>query len=157
MMTSRKILPLIALVLSACTSVTQVSITPDQVQSLAGLPPTEEREFISPDHEEPLMARGDDEVQLRVRPGKRDAIAEMPWVQLCQLRWEPLWPTGVISDGVLRVPGSDLVGAEVRISRPNAGNTTALVVVIVLGAVVLGLAIAGFVALERVGPAQATN
>jgi hypothetical protein len=146
---------------SACTSVTQVSITPNQLHSLAGLPPDEERELIAPDRAKDLVARGDDEVRLQVRPGGHAPIADMPWVQLCQLRWEDSYgfdqngPTGVISDGVLRVTGRDLVGAEVRITRPDGGRTAALVVGIVLGAVALSLAIGAFVLLQSSGPANA--
>jgi hypothetical protein len=133
----------------ACTSTTEVRVTPDQLQALAGLPPDEKREFISPDQAEHLEARGDDEVQLQVRPGRRTSIVEMPWVQLCQLRWEPPYgfdqngPTGTISDGVLRVPGRDLAGAEVRITRPDGGKTALLVVGIVLGAVALSVVLVG--------------
>jgi hypothetical protein len=132
-------LALTASTLAACTSVTRVSITPDQLHDLAGLAPSDERKFVPRDSTERMIARGDDPVRLLLRPGRPGLGTEGPWVGLCQLRWEPPYgfgsdvPTGTISDGVLRVPATELAGAELQITQPDEVKTTILVLGLVLG------------------------
>jgi len=136
------VLAVIASMLAACTSVSRVVVTPDQLHGLVGLGPDEERAFVPLDQTQKLIARGDDEVRLQLRPGRPVSVAETPWVQLCQLQWEPPYgfgptgPTGTLSDGVVRVPAADVTGAELQVTHPDALKTTALVLGILLATTV---------------------
>jgi hypothetical protein len=132
-----------AVFVSACTSVTEVMVTPEQLHDLAGLEPDQERAFAAEGHSKPLVARGDDEARLLVRPGHIPGTPGEPWVKLYNLRWAPDDERAANNRDVelYAVPAANLAGADVRISRVDTALTLALVAGILVGTVAAGLAL----------------
>jgi hypothetical protein len=141
---------LFLVVVSACTSVTQVAITPDQVRAIAWLSPDKERHIVVEKTGEIFDVNGENEVRLLVRPGDFPGEKGRPWVRLCDLRWYPLtkspptdttgiwlYPDDQIGLSFYPVRASDLAGADVKVRVPNGWLTAALV-----GGIVLGVAAA---------------
>jgi hypothetical protein len=158
----RQVLSLVLVIVSACTSVTRATVTPSQLETLAGLKPNEERSFLAGGNGERLYARGDDEVRLLLTADAPARKYQLPWVRLSELQWNP--PTGTAlpvgeagtpEARLLRVPVTDVTGADLRIDRYDPGLTVALVLGIVLGlaGVVVGSA---FLASLTVHPVPAT-
>jgi hypothetical protein len=131
--------------LAACTSTTEVMVKPDQLFDLAGLEGDKERSFTAVGHAKPMMARGDDEVRLLVKPGHMPGTPGEPWVKLCDLRFLPTkdW---AVPDGfhTYAVDIPNIAGADVRMTRFDGGLTA----VLVGGIVASALAAVGFVAWE---------
>jgi hypothetical protein len=141
----RHLLAVVASMLAACTTTTEVMVNRDQLYDLAGLEADKERSFTAVGHTEPMVARGDDEVRLLVKPGHMPGTPGEPWVRLCDLRFIPSGdeppPESLVS---YAVDAPKVAGADVRIRKPDAGLTVLLITGIVIGtaaAVLGGLAI----------------
>jgi hypothetical protein len=129
----------IAMALAACTGVTRVTVTPEQLHSLAGLKPNEERGFRAEGHGETLYARGTDEVRLMIETGTPPRTLDTSWMQLSELQWgaRPMAPSRESAEETLHVPAEDVKGADVRLIRYDPALT--------VGLAVAGFAIAGLV------------
>jgi hypothetical protein len=146
----------VALTLSACTTVTTVRVTPEQLQALADMGPKQERRF-DPANEPVMVARGDDDVRILVAPieagwEKTPSVTQAPWGKLHTLRcwgsFATLAPTE--RGGELSVPLQDVTGGQVRMDR-YSGEKTAALVGIILGTVAfVALTVAVIVLLNSV-------
>jgi len=151
---------LVALALSACTAVTTVRVTPDQLQTLAGMGPDEERIFTAVDVKETQIARGDDDIRLRVTPvgqerERNPSVQQEPWGKLYTLRWGASVSLTLIdhrsSQLSLSLPATDVTGAELQMSRFSGWKTAGLVLCII-GSVVVA-ALIGVVIIGAANPA----
>jgi hypothetical protein len=142
----RSELSIVAIILTGCTSVTRVGVAPDQLRTLAGIGPDEERGVIPRGETQMITARGTDPLRLEVRPEWHAHAREQPWGQLSTLRWGPkvsVVPTVAPGEGAPRVhtvPVDAVMGGEIEVSHPDALRTSELVLGVVLGVAVVGLA-----------------
>jgi hypothetical protein len=125
--------------LVACTSVTGVTVAPDQLRILSDMGPNEERDFVPREAKaEKMVAQGDDEIRLLVASPPAPPGTEEPWGKLYTLHLDgtanitPTSAPGRPDLPVRVVPLNDVTGAELELVRPDAGKTAALVVAIVL-------------------------
>jgi hypothetical protein len=132
----------IALALAACTSVTRITITPDELHSLAGIAPVERRDIPVDGEDEPFVVTGEDVVHIRVaQAGRR--VTDEPWGKLYTLRWgqsvsvSPTISPGEPDFGPVRVPVEDVRGATLEQVKPDGKKTTALIIGIVVGTLFL--------------------
>jgi hypothetical protein len=135
---------------SACTSVTKVTVTPSELQALAGMQPEEERVFHELEEDERMVARGNDDVRLLIIPSGRGgeripAVQQEPWGKLYTLRWGSsvtLTPTDRGANmASLSFPSTEVWGAQLQMSRYSGTRTTVLVLCIVGAVVTIGLGV----------------
>jgi hypothetical protein len=142
-----KTVALVAATLSGCTAVTTVTVTPNQLHALAGMGPNEERRFTAIDEDEAMVAKGEDDVRVRVTPigalaGERPPpVQEEPWGKLYTLRWgasvtlAPTVQSGSSTADLASVPATEVTGGELRMNR-YSGTRTLILVLCIAGPIV---------------------
>jgi hypothetical protein len=135
----------VALALSACTTVTTVRVTPEQLHTLAAMGPNDERRF-EPVNDTEKVAHGNDEIRLLFTPTeggleRGPSVTQAPWAKLYTLRWQGDYVTLTPIDHstTLTVPAGDLTGAQVKMDRYSGSRTAGLVIGIVGGALSVAL------------------
>jgi hypothetical protein len=146
---------LVACALSACTSVTTVTVTPDHLAALADIGPNEEREFLPAEQgESPTVARGSDEIRLLLTPHLGEPVTQEPWGKLCTLRvgrsvsLTPLDEPGRPDPATRRVPLDEVEGAQLMLTQPDIGKT--LLLILIPSAIAVALATLAIVAASSI-------
>jgi hypothetical protein len=143
----RKTVALVALLLSACTAVTTVTVTPHELHALAGIGPDERRAFTGVDEDDHVVARGSDDVRLLVAPigqpsERAPSVEQAPWGKLYTLRWGSSVSLTPIDHGndetTFSLPSAEVTGGEVRVKQYSGTRTTVLVLCIVGTALTVG-------------------
>jgi hypothetical protein len=133
---SRGIASFVALSLAACTTITRVTIPSDQIPRLAGMSSTDERVVQVSGQIEPVTINGDDEILLLTRSGRSiPAREDRPWPKVDQLSLNPPMLSVVSPSQVQRIPISNVRGADLKLSRGDAGLTVLAIVLGVAGLV----------------------
>jgi len=139
-----------AFALTACTAVTSVRVTPDELQTLAGMEPNGERRF-NPANEPAMVARGDDDLRLLVTPigpgwERTPSVQQAPWGKLYTLRWGSSITLTPDRGGNLSLPATEVTGAQLKMNR-YSGERTALLVWTIVGSIAFAAIVVGVVVL----------